>query len=237
MRSFKLLQAIALVWLAFAGVSFAQSGVRGEPEAVAAAMRILDQAGGAAAWRSRTFAVEERGFLRTGETADLRITRDLTRGARVLERRTPGVHFIEWLSPEEGWSARNGVLTPMSAQELAIELQGLRQEPYAIYHRLANNDADLRVELRDNNSALYVYDRGERLLCWFLIWPNGVMHAWGNFYDGAINQHYYGPTADMGDANLPRWGVALNGAFRFEYVRARMSNEPLAEPEAGEGNG
>lgn len=206
------------------------AGVRGEPAALAAAERLLQNAGGREAWRARQFTVEERGFLRSGEVAQLRVSRDFQRRARMIENVTPTRTIIEWLSPEGGWVMRDGAPAPIAPAELAIELQGLRQEPYAIYHRLAHHDPALRVELREQNAVLYVYDRDERVLCWFQLDPRGGLVGWGNFYNGAINQHYYGPTADMGDANLPRWGAASNGSFRFEYVSARLRDEPLVEP-------
>ncbi len=124
---------------------------------------------------------------------------------------------------------RDGVVRTLPAEELAVELQGLRQEPYAIYRRLAKRDPALRVDLRDGN-ALYVYDRGEHLLCWFLLDEKGAVIRWANFWNGGINQHYYGPIVDMGDANLPKWGVSATGSFRFEYVRARLEDRPVEPP-------
>ena len=64
----------------------------------------------------------------------------------------------------------------MSAEQLAAELQGLRQEPYAIYHRIAIGDSRLRVELRDGG-ALYFFDGDERLLCWFQLAPTACFAA------------------------------------------------------------
>ncbi len=205
-------------------------GLRGEPQAIAAAQRLLEKAGGATAWGSSLFEASERTLLNSGQQGELRIARDLSRPARLLESVTPERTVIEWLSPEGDWVRRDGIVTPMTADQLAAELQGLRQEPYAIYHRLARNDPGLRVELRSN--VLYFYDHDERLLCWFQVAPNGVLLSWANFYDGAINQHYYGPSVDLGDVNLPKFGISSTGNFRFEYVSARMSNEELEAPEA-----
>lgn len=206
------------------------AGIRGEAAAVAAAERLLESVGGRQAWRARNFTVEERGFLRSGEVAQLRISRDLERGARRFESVTPTTTIMEWAAPEGGWVMNNGKVTAMPAAELAAELQGLKQEPYSIYHRLARNDEALRVELREQGAMLMVFDRDERVLCWFQLDPRGGLMGWGNFYDGRINQHYYGPLADMGDANLPKWGVASTGTFRFEYISARLTDEPVAEP-------
>jgi len=204
-------------------------GIRGTPEAVAAAERLLEQAGGAAAWRKPVFEVRERGYLSSGQVTELTITRDLARPARRFESRRPDRTVIEWISPDGGWIQRDDEKVSMSAEALAAELQGLRQEPYAIYHRLALRDPRLRVELRDGG-ALHFFDGDERPLCWFQLAPNGVLLSWGNYYDGAINQHWYGPVADMGDANLPRFGVSANGSFRFEYLGATLTEGPLATP-------
>jgi hypothetical protein len=218
--------ALALLMLLIAPCAFAQTGVRGGAESIAAAQRLLAQAGGAEAWRARTFDVVERVYLSDGMAGEMRIVRDFESRTRRLDRTTPTGTLTEWVSPSGGWVRRDGVVTPMSASELSAELHGLQQEPYAIYHRLAHNDSSLRVELRENG-ALHVFDGEERLLCWFQLAPNGVLLGWGNFYNGAINQHHYGPVADMGDANLPRFGVASDGRFRFEYVSASLRPEPM----------
>lgn len=223
---------LAALSLAVAGATSpaAAEGIRGKPEAVAAAERLLEQAGGAAAWRNPVFEARERGYLSSGKVAELTIARDLARPARRLESRTPDRTIVEWISPDGGWTARDGDKQPMDAEELAAELQGLRQEPYAIYHRLARRDPRLRVELRDGG-ALHFFDGDERLLCWFQLAPNGTLLGWGNVYDGAINQHWYGPVVDMGDAHLPRFGAAANGSFRFEYLGATLTEGPLATPD------
>lgn len=221
---------ILLSCLMMAVVTPASAQIRGVPDAVAAAERLLARAGGRGAWaEARRFYVEERVFLASGGVAQVRIWRDLETGSRRLERDEEGGRFVEWLSAEGGWDARNGVVRQMDAVELATERQGLRQEPYAIYRRLARNDPALRVELRGDN-GLYVFDGDERLLCWFLLDGAGAVTSWANVYDGRINQHFYGPVADMGDANLPRWGVSATGSFRFEYVRAVLDGAPVEPP-------
>jgi hypothetical protein len=208
----------------------ASAQIRGDAEARAAAERLLEHAGGRDAWAgARTFYVEERVFLASGEIGQLRIWRDLETGNRRLERASPAGHYAEWLSSEGGFEVRDGVVSNYAPEDLAIELQGLRQEPYAIYRRLAVRDPELRVQLRDKTSLL-VYDGQERLLCWFLLDGKGRNISWGNFWNGSINQHYYGPTVDFGDANLPKWGVSSTGSFRFEYVLARLNGEPVEAP-------
>ena len=221
---------VAIVTVLTASASMQQPGIRGEAAAVAIAEALLERVGGRSSWRHRTLIVEERGFPRSGDTAQLRISRDFQRGVRVLENTTAGQVTTEWLSPEGGWVRRNGKVTAIGAEELVLELRGLKQEPYAIYHRIARRDPGLRVQFRTDSSTLYAYDRDESVLCWFQLDARGGLIGWGNFYNGSINQHYYGPLAEMGGATMPKWGAASNGSFRFEYVSARLVDTPLAEP-------
>ena len=211
------------------GIQPAAAQIRGEPPAVAAAEKLLAAVGGREAWAGpRTFYVEEQVFLRSGEVADLKIWRDTVRGARRLERRTPSGKFVEWLAADGGFDARNGVVRRLPPEELAIEMRGLKQEPYAIYRQIATRDPELRVELRDTN-ALYFFGGDGQALCWFLLNDAGAPISWANFYNGSINQHYYGPLVDVGDANLPKWGASATG-LRFEYKAAKFLTTMVSQP-------
>ena len=204
-------------------------GIRGTPEAVAAALQLLEQAGGAEAWRTRTFTVTENIYPASGNKAEVRVVRDFERRARWLVAVTASGTRSEWISPEGGWTRRNGTITAMSPEALAAELQGLSQEPYAIYHRIAKDDPALRVELREGTN-LFVFEGDERLLCWFQRASNGTLLGWGNFFDGAINQHYYGPVVEFGAARLPKFGATASGSYRFEYLSAGFTDAALDVP-------
>jgi len=222
---------VLLMFVAHAGFADAPGrGIRGTEEAVSAARQLVEQAGGAQAWRLRTFTVSEKIYPASGNTAEIRIARDFERRARLLVAVTASGTRTEWVSPEGGWVRRNDATTVMAPEQLAVELQGLAQEPYAIYNRIARDDAELRVELRDG-SNLFVFDGDERLLCWFQRAPNGTLLGWGNFYDGAINQHHYGPVVPLGAARLPKFGATASGSYRFEYLSAAFSAAPLEDPE------
>lgn len=228
----RILTVVFVFLLCIADARAQPGGIRGDAHAVAAANRLVEQAGGAQLWRSRTFELVERGYLNNGEILDMRITYDFMRGARRIESTSStGGATVEWLAPDSGWFERDGAVTRSNASELAINVQAIQQEPYPIYHRIARDDRRLRVELRNNGSALYVFDQDERLLCWFGLWPNGQVKSWANFYNGVIGQQFYGPSGRIGAAILPLWGVQQDGSFRFEHLDATFGNTPLAAPQ------
>jgi hypothetical protein len=207
-----------------------QESIRGEAAAVAAAEEVLEIAGGREKWSQTTLVTEQNLYLRSGETGRLLIWRDLAGGVRRFEEIMPARHVIEILSPQGGWRSVNGAVQPMSAHELAVGRQGLRQEPYTLYHRIARRDPALRVELREQGRTLMVFDRDERVLSWFSLDDKQGVIGWGSHYNGNLNQHYYGPVVNVGDANLPKFGVASTGAFRFEYTKGNLSNTAVDMP-------
>lgn len=221
---------LACVFAPLAALATPAHAVRGDAAALAAAEKLLEQVGGRETWSQRTLTVRETGYLRSGEVADIRIWRDFETGSLRLERTTPTQRYSEWSGERSAWTARNGVLQILTPAEHAVERQGFRQEPYAVYHRLARRDPGLRVQLRDDGRTLTIYDRDERVLCWFNLDAQGKLLGWGNHYDGNLNQHYYGPLIDLGNVNLPKFGAASTGVFRFEYIAGNLSNDPVAEP-------
>ncbi|NAY92589.1 hypothetical protein GTQ34_11735 [Muricauda sp. JGD-17] len=198
--------------------------VSGEDEAVAAASKILHNAGGKQVWSKKIFIVYEKAFLRNGTEANLKIIRDLDSTTRRIESRTDTSSYIEYIGVENGCTVREGNHEEMEMDVLQMERQGLKQSPYYIYHRLAKGDPHIRVELTEDQNRLNIYDRG-KLLCWFLVDANGKQYSWGNYYNGKLNQHYYGPYKKLGDAILPSWGTSMDGGFRFEYLVSEFLDE------------
>ena len=134
----------------------------------------------------------------------------------------PGLHReTEWTA-DSGWTVRNGVRTEMNTAELDLEVAGWVQEPYVMYRRLALRDSTLHLTLSDDH-RLDIYDgRGGRLLSWFVVDASGALLKWGNIYDGAVNEHVYGPLRPFGALRMPRWGTSTTGARRFEYEEVRI---------------
>lgn len=208
----------------------AEDGFRGEPEAVARASALLEQVGGRSRWAAaRTFYAKENAYLRSGEVATVEVWRDFATATRLLRVRSPSRDIEEVTGVSAGWERRDGKTRLWSQAELADERQGLLQEPYLVYHRLAKGDRTLRVALEETNK-LNVYDGAEKLLCWFVLDDKNNPMSWGNRYKGAVNQHWYGPLHPVGPIRLPKWGAASDGRWRFEYVDASFDTKALALP-------
>jgi hypothetical protein len=225
----KILACATLVAVS-APVSAQETGIRGDAAATAIAQKLLDRAGGAEQWKKRSLETQQTVYLRNGEMGELKIWRDFERLARRLERVTPTETLIEWLSPEAGWTSTNGRVVPMPPDELAFRLHGLHQEPYMLYHRMAKADPALRLELRDNGRTLAVFDRDERLLSWFNLDDKQELMGWGCYFNGNQIQHYYLAKTDKGNVFLPRFGVFVNGSYRFEYLSAQTTDQPVTAP-------
>jgi hypothetical protein len=207
-----------------------EAGFRGEPEAVARASALLEQVGGRSRWAAaRTFYAKENAYLRSGEMAIVEVWRDFETSTRLFRLRTPSRNIEEVAGVSAGWERRDGKTRLWPQAELADERQGLLQEPYFIYHRLAKGDPTLRVALEESNK-LNVYDGADKLLCWFVLDDQNNPMSWGNRYKGAVNQHWYGPLHQVGPIRLPKWGAASDGRWRFEYVDASLNAKELALP-------
>lgn len=219
---------LALLLLATSAFPIAsQAEVRGDAKAVARVDGMLERIGGRKPWAAvRTLYVKEHAFLRDGSVATVEIWRDFDALTRRIVTNSSTLRRVTVVGESSGWAERDGKVTRLAEPEFAKEKQGLAQEPYHIYHRLAKGDAKLQVEL-DGTDKLEVHDQDHGLLCWFVLDEKDNPISWANFYDGAITQHWYGPLQKFGPINLPKWGSAADGRWRFEYVEASMSADRL----------
>lgn len=222
---------LAIGVLGFAAPAIAaENDLEGDADAVAAAWRLLDAAGGREAWAAaRTMYAREQAYPPAIDgPVDVHIFRDLEAPSVYTEIRATGLTLRTMRTRTRGWRARNGEVTTLTVEDLAVETEGWRQEPYVFYHRLATGGAGLKVALKGDD-RLEVFDiEAGRTLCWFVLTPAGAPLKWGNIFDGEVNEHTYGPLTDLGEANLPKWGVSGDGSWRFEYVAVSFSPEPLA---------
>ncbi len=201
--------------------------LRGEQAAIVAASKLLHNVGGRDVWRMQSLVVYEKAFLRSGKEVDLKITRNLARTTRKIESRTAGTLNIEVIGEMQGCTWTQGEFEEIPKEAFDIERQGLQQSPYYIYHRLAMEDPEIRVVLVEDGNRLNIFENEDRLLCWFLIDGLGQQYSWGNIFNGKVNQHFYGPYKQLGESRFPTWGTSMDGRFRFEYIMAEFSGQPL----------
>lgn len=199
-----------------------------EGEAWRTADRLLESLGGKELWAStKVLYIKELAFpssLKDSVIAefwrDLEKPkyRSLIRGSN-LERETV------W-SKDGGWVVKNGVRTQMTKETVAEEVLNWYQEPYVMYHKLAIRDPSLQLVLKhEKRLEIYSMD-GKRILCWFEMDANGGLLLWGNYYQGEVSEHVYGPGRQIGAFRMPSWGTATNGSWRFEYVDVKaITNE------------
>jgi len=190
---------------------------------------MLEGLGGREVWASaRTLYVRERAFpasLDEPITAefwrDLEIPayRSLIEGASIRRE-------TRW-SEKGGWVIRNGVRSELTEDDIRTNISEWRQEPYVMYHKLAIRDSSLHLKLVDDN-RLEIFD-GEngKLLCWFVVDASGALLIWGNYYEGKVSEHVYGPLRDFGRVRMPAWGTSTTGSWRFEYEDVVPMAEPL----------
>jgi hypothetical protein len=191
--------------------------------------RLVASLGGRAVWAAaRTLYVRESAYPPSiAGPVTVEIWRDLQAPAYRSILRGSGIQRELHFSEQVGWRVRDGVRTTLSAQELAEEIADWRTEPYVLYHRLARRDSTLRLVMRSPN-RLDVFDNsGSDIIGWFVADSAGALLLWGNYYQGQISEHVYGPLRPLGRFRMPAWGAATDGSWRFEYVEIRASPEPL----------
>ncbi len=188
-----------------------------------AAERLVESLGGAERWAAtKILYVKEKAFpasLKHPVTAEF--WRNMERPAYRSVITGPGLRRETQWSEDGGWVIRNGEHTEMTAEALAEEVFYWLQEPYVMYHKLAARDPALHPVLKEGNRLEVYWGDGGRLLCWFDLDASGALLRWGNFYQGEVSEHVYGPIRAVGDFKMPAWGTSTSGSWRFEYIDAR----------------
>jgi hypothetical protein len=207
----------------------ARTSAQQSPDPWMLADRMIASIGGREVWASaRTLYVRENAYLpgiRGPVVAE--IWRDLQVPAFRSILRGSGLHRELHWSDAGGWRLRDGTRSTLTARELAEEIADWRTEPYVLYHRLARHDSTLHLVVRNGN-RLEVFDGpGGEVIGWFVVDGFGALLLWGNYYQGQVSEHVYGPLQELGSFRMPRWGAATDGSWRFEYVDVRASPEPL----------
>ena len=217
----------SLLWLS----GFAQdqkSGVRGDKEAIAEAEAMVETMGGKEIWaqlKSVHFVHEWWPFYRVDSYIENEIL-DLTGPRSWVEMKSEIFHRLRAYSPEHKyWNIVNGEFS--YASEEAFD-NAMERAPYSIY-RIARGIAigDPYYEVRFGKGDI---PRSRRLEFYG---PDGEMHGWiilnarKEPLVWATTQYRYtfGPMRRYGNLWVPGWAVYENGAFLYEMISLKGSNQ------------
>lgn len=218
------LLAIGMGLVVFGQAPNTEQTANAEPTAEwQAADRLVESLGGQKVWaETKTLYVKEKAFP---QSLDHSVTAEFWRDLEKPEYRSlvtgPNLRRETQWSEDGGWVVMNGKRTEMTAGAVQADVFAWAQEPYVVYHKLAVRDPSLHLVLVGENRLEVYLGEGGRLLCWFDLDANGALLRWGNFYQGELSEHVYGPIKPVGDYHLPAWGTSVSGSWRFEYLEAR----------------
>ena len=217
------------------------SGLRGDPEAIADAVAMVESMGGQAIWRE----LEAVHFVHEWDIAN-RVDRyleneilDLTGPRSFVTMESEIYSRTRAYSPEHRyWSVTNGEFQYEDEEALA---NAMERAPYSIY-RLA------RAVARDDHNLEVRYGTiGEirALPALEFIGPDGAAHGWillnarKEPVIWATTQYVYtlGPLKRFGNLWVPNWATTSGGLVRYEMVSLTGSNDrpdvSLFAPPAG----
>jgi hypothetical protein len=234
MSTFKKLYPACLVitlTLLLPGIStFSQkkdSGLRGEPEAIADAESMVEAMGGRAIWsqlKSLHFVDEWYPCNRVDSYIENEVL-DLTGPRSWADRKSEINHMTRAYSPEgKHWSIVNGKFSYASDKEFQDDM---KRAPFNFYHLVkAIADGNEFYEVRFGTGDI----PGTRRLEFF--GPDGVLNGWiilnarKEPIVKATPQYRYtlGPLKKFGNLRIPEWGVYDNGYTRYNMISVTGDN-------------
>ncbi len=215
--------AFAVAWLASSGM--AQAQMKGDPESVAAAKRIIENMGGAALWsKAKWIYCQERAYYASQPgVSTVEFWRRTDAPAEWAYRTAPNVERRAAWTAQGGWRLRDGVFTQMTKDQMQGALGWWPGEIYVMYARFARDDPGLRLSKLSERSFVVLDDADGRHLGEFHVNTAGELVAWKRSY-GTDSVHYvYGPLKAIGPLRVPDWGALHDGSFRFYYTDFRLS--------------
>jgi hypothetical protein len=230
-----------LAWLAFLFLSVlpptASAQMKGDPDAVTAARRIVENMGGTERWsRAKWIYVEEQAFF-AGQVAPARMEfwRRTDAPAEWGRRQSPAGNRLHAWTAESGWRIREGAISDLDRARLQSVHGWWPGEIYVMYARFARNDPGLRLtalsEPRGGVRTFTVLDDATGAhLGDFHVNAAGELVAWQHSF-GTDSVHYvYGPLKNLGELRVPDWGALQDGSFRFYYTKfaLRESDPPVS---------
>jgi hypothetical protein len=216
-----------------AAVADDQSGLRGDPAAIADARAMVEAMGGLDIWRdiATVHFVHEWDIVNRPDRYLEHEILDLTGPRSYVTMDSEIYSRTRAYSPEHGhWSITNGELTRGSDEALA---NAMERAPYSIYRlarAIARNDDrfEIRYGTRDGLPEFPTLE---------FAGPDGEAHGWiilnvrKEPVIWATTQYIYvfGPLARFGNLKVPNWATTSSGLVRYEMVSLTGSPE-LPEP-------
>jgi len=212
-------------FLCLAFVSGVNAELKGDPEAVELAQRMIESIGGRTLWskiRSLHVVGKARSLKGDGILAeswhDLRQPREwyTLNNRRDMVVRT--------------WWDRQGIWQTVNGKQNYRLPAGLYEEKqshwpggiYVMYHRLAREDETLRLTMNEDGSFTARDERLDRRMGRFWINADGELYRWRHD-DGT--EYIYGPHRSFGDISFPDWGSKVDGSWSFYYIEVRWSRD------------
>jgi hypothetical protein len=237
MRTRTALVVSVLLGGSLSGAAGAQ-GLKGDPEAIVMARRMMDQMGERAAWVNATsMHVVEESYPPDSATPlrseSWKMLREpslwwVTQGAE-------GSRSFAY-TRTQGWRLRDGRLTTVGDLDLRQWRGRWARNVYVMYHRLANEDPRLWLHKeRDRRFLVLDADTGDRL-CSFEVAAGGEIVRWASSYGPSTEEWIYGPLASFGNIRMPAWGARVHDGYRFFYRSVSLSKDspPISfDPPAG----
>lgn len=230
MRSKRIQRALAVVIAIAWTTSFpAERGMRGDPQALADAVAMVEAMGGVAVW-SNMGALHLVHTWYPWNRIDSYVeneTLDLTGPRSRADRKSEIHHAIRAYSPEGGrWDRKDGVLARGGDEALAKDLARAPFNFYRLVRAVAVDDP--RYEVRygagdiPGTRRLEFHGTDGRLGGWV------ILNARHEPIVKATPDYRYtlGPLKAYGNLRIPAWGVYENGWTRYEIVDVRGDRNP-----------
>jgi hypothetical protein len=206
-----------------------KTGVRGDTEAIADAVAMVESMGGMEIWaqlKSVHFVHEWSPWYQVDSYIENEIL-DLTGPRSWVEMKNEGYHRLRAYSPEHKyWNVVNGEFSYAAEESFA---NAMERAPYSIY-RIARGVAigDPFYEIRFGEGDI---PRSRRLEFYG---PDGELHGWiilnarKEPLVWATTQYRYtfGPMEQFGNLRVPNWAVYENGVTRYEMISLTGSDQP-----------
>ncbi len=227
MRLFFVMLALCVVTQATSAEE--ASTLRGDPDAIADAMAMVETMGGLAIWRDleTVHFVHEWDIVNRPDRYLENEILDLTGPRSYVTMESEVYTRTRAYSPEHRyWSITNGEFREGDAEALANAMERAPYTPYRLAGAIARGDSDLEIRY----GAIAGIQGAPALE---FIGPDGVAHGWiivnarKEPIIWATTQYVYvfGPLKRFGNLRVPNWATTSNGLVRYEMVSLTGSSE------------